>query len=240
MYEAIAPWVAELGLTAPQIGNNGADVVDPSTGRRLANQCLTPATVSWLLDRGEELGFVPVLFSGPRVLARARTPDALLIERNHEYVQVMPAAELCAPSLAVEKLLYLSLTRADELAALRDRLRAAAAGQHEVRFTALITECGILNFCDPAATKLQAVVRICGILGCALAEVIADGQRQPGGSGGGGHGRSRQRPRWSGRSHRRKGPSRRPQPVDCSITARWRWPSRARFTSRLLSDGRCT
>ena len=175
MYEAIAPWVAELGLTAPQIGNNGADVVDPASGRRLWHRCLSPATVGWLLDRGEALGFEPVLFSGPRVVARRRTPDALLIERNQEFVQPVAAAELRSPSLAVEKLLYLSLTRADELAGLRDRLTQTAAGQRDVHFAALITERGILNFCDPAATKLQAVARVCELLGCSLEDVIAVG-----------------------------------------------------------------
>jgi hydroxymethylpyrimidine pyrophosphatase-like HAD family hydrolase len=44
-----------------------------------------------------------------------------------------------------------------------------------VRVSALITEPGILNFCDPAATKLQAVAWTCEYLGCRLDDVIAVG-----------------------------------------------------------------
>lgn len=175
MFEAVAHWVAELGLTAPQVANNGADVVDPLTGRRLQNRCLSAPTVAWLSAQADALGFVPVLFSGARVLARECTADACLIARNNEFVEVTPPAVLRSPDLAVEKLLYLSVDRADELPGVRDRLTAAAAGHPEVRFAAVVTERGILNFCDPAATKLQAVAWVCAYLGCGLQDVIAVG-----------------------------------------------------------------
>jgi len=175
MFEAVSHWVAELGLSAPQVANGGADVVDPATGRRLQNRCLSPQTVAWLCDQGEALGFVPVLFSGTRVLARECTPDARLIARNNEFVQVTPAAELRSPDLAVEKVLYLSVARASELPAVRDRVARAAAACPGVRFDAVVTEPGILNFSDPAATKLQAVAWVCDYLGCSLRDVVAVG-----------------------------------------------------------------
>jgi Cof subfamily protein (haloacid dehalogenase superfamily) len=175
MFEAVAHWVAELGLTAPQIANNGADVVDPAGGRRLLNRRLSPASVAWLLDQGEARGFVPVAFAGPRVLALACTPDHQLIARNNEFVEVVCPEVLRDPALGVEKVLYLSVARADELPAVRDALNAAAAGLSGVRFAAMIAEHGFLNFCDPAATKLLAAAWVCAFLGCRLEDAIAVG-----------------------------------------------------------------
>jgi len=175
MFEAVSHWVSDLGLTAPQIANNGADVVDPCSGQRLRNRCLSPATVRWLLGRAEELGFVPTVFSGRRVLAPARTVDATLIARNNEFVDVIPMTELRSPALSVEKVLYLSTERAPEFAALRDRLQREAATGQEAEFSVLITEPGILNFCHPEATKLKAVAWVCAYLGCDLGDVVAVG-----------------------------------------------------------------
>jgi Cof subfamily protein (haloacid dehalogenase superfamily) len=175
MFEAVAHWVADLGLTAPQVANNGAYVIDPADGRRLLNRRLTPASVAWLLDQGEARGFVPVAFAGHRVLATARTADHELIARNNEFVEVVPAAVLRAPDLGVEKVLYLSVSRAHELPAVRDALNAALPGPTAVRFAAQITEHGFLNLCDPDATKLQAAAWVCAFLGCRLDDAIAVG-----------------------------------------------------------------
>lgn len=175
LYEAIAHWVSELGLAAPQIANNGADVVEPRSGRRLLQRCLSHAAVVWFLDRGEQLGFVPIVFSGTRVLAAARTADARLIERNNEFVEVVSPAELRSPELPVQKLLYLSAERAPEFPALRDRLVREAGAAPGVRAGILITEPGILNVCDPEATKLNALAWVCAHLGCRLEDTIAVG-----------------------------------------------------------------
>jgi Cof subfamily protein (haloacid dehalogenase superfamily) len=175
MFEAVAHWVADLGLSAPQIANNGADVVDPGSTRRLLNRCLSPASVAWLLDRGEALGLVPVVFAGRRVLATATVPDHFLIERNNEFVEVVPGVALRDPDLGVEKVLYLSVSRADELPACRDALNALAPLPAGVRFAALITERGILNVCDPQATKLLAAAWVCAYLGCGLEDAVAVG-----------------------------------------------------------------
>jgi Cof subfamily protein (haloacid dehalogenase superfamily) len=175
MFEAVAHWVNELGLTSPQIANNGADVVDPTSRRRLLSRLLSPASVAWLLDRGESLGFVPVVFSGHRVMTTAWTPDHRLIERNNEVAEIVPPATLRDPALEVEKVLYLSVSRADELPALRDALNRAGTLLDGVRFAALITERGFLNLSDPAATKLMAATWVCTFLGCGLADAIAVG-----------------------------------------------------------------
>ena len=175
MFEAIAPWVRGLGLHAPQISNNGADVIDPATGERLASWPLSPATVAWLYRQGRDAGFTPVLFRGNRVLATRRTEDAILLERNNEIIEPVPEHVLLDPNAPVEKLLFLSLDRADRLAEVRDRLLAATAELPQIHIAADVTEPGILNICDPQATKLKAVQWLCRNAGTRIDEVAAVG-----------------------------------------------------------------
>jgi Cof subfamily protein (haloacid dehalogenase superfamily) len=173
MFEAIADWVAELGLQNPQIGNNGADIVDPVSGERLHSQCLDCETVAWLEEQGRAADLPTVLFAGKRVLAAAKAAEHWLLERNNEPVAIVPRGELLDPSLAIEKLLFLSLTRGAEFAPLRERLIAAAPAG--VGFQSEVSEGGILNFCHPLATKRHAVIRLAQWLGVPLDRVAAVG-----------------------------------------------------------------
>ncbi len=173
MFEAIAGWVHDLGLTTPQIANNGADLIDPQTGERLYSQGLSAATVAWLLGQGQQVDLPTVVFAGTRVLADAKAPEHWLLERNNEPVSIVPRTTLLDPTLTIEKLLFLSLTRSDEFAVLRDRL--VAAKEDGVSFQADVSETGILNFCHPLANKGQAVTRLAERLGIPLARVAAVG-----------------------------------------------------------------
>jgi Cof subfamily protein (haloacid dehalogenase superfamily) len=173
MFEAIAGWVADLGLRNPQVGNNGADIVNPVTGERLYSQCLEPGTVAWLAAQGQDVALPVVLFAGTRVLAEAKADEHWLLERNNEPVSIVPRAELLDPAQDVEKLLFLSLTRQDELPPLRDRLVAEAPAH--VRFQSEVSEGGILNFCHPLATKRHALIRLAEYMGIPLNRVAAVG-----------------------------------------------------------------
>ena len=173
MYEAIAGWVADLGLATPQIANNGADLVDPQSGERLYSQGLSATTVAWLVEQGQAVDLPTVVFAGTRVLAEAKVPEHWLLERNNEPVSIVPRTALLDPALTIEKLLFLSLTRSAEFAALRDRLTAVE--REGVSFQADVSETGILNFCHPLANKAQAVTRLAGRLGIPLAHVAAVG-----------------------------------------------------------------
>ena len=173
LFEAISGWVADLGLRNPQIGNNGADIVDPLSGERLHRQCLDREAVLWLEARGRAADYPVVLFAGTRILATATVPEHWLLERNNEPVSVVPRDEMLDACLAVEKLLYLSLGRSAEFPALRERLLAEAPPG--IRFQVEVSEGGILNFCHPLATKRHAVVRLAAGLGIPLARVAAVG-----------------------------------------------------------------
>jgi hypothetical protein len=174
MYEAVRVWALELGLRTPLICNNGADIVEPESGRRLASCPLTHDAVVWLLDRGQARRLTTVLFCGPRVLGARHTSDDWLIERNNERVEVVPTETLYAPDLRVEKLLYLDRNDPGRLVAERDRLTAVERGAG-LGFAAQISEPGILNLSHPDATKPHALTALCRLLRIGLDQVIAIG-----------------------------------------------------------------
>ncbi|MBN2449172.1 MAG: HAD hydrolase family protein, partial [Lentisphaeria bacterium] len=175
MVEAVAHWIRDLGLRTPQIGNNGADILDPVTGLRLLHIAMAPAAVGLLLRFARRHDCLPVLFSGARVLAAERRDDLWLIERNNEPVELVSWEELLRPDREVEKALYLDRRHPERLPPLRSRLLGEIADGEPVPFDAQITEPGILNFCHPRATKIEAVRWLCGHLGIALSEVAAVG-----------------------------------------------------------------
>jgi Cof subfamily protein (haloacid dehalogenase superfamily) len=174
MYGAIVEWVEELGLQAPQIVNNGAEVILPAGRRQLSHHGLPTALVNWLMDQAQRASFDPVLFSGDRVLSTGQPKAAWLIERNKEWVKVRPEAELRSPALIVDKLIFLADDRADELVTFRDYLNQQAR-QDGVELVAAFSERGILNVSVPMATKINAAQVVCDYLGCSLADVLAVG-----------------------------------------------------------------
>lgn len=174
MFEAVRPWALDLGLRTPLICNNGADIVEPVSGTRVASRPLAHAAVTRLLDYGRGHELTTILFCGPRVLGGRHTTDDWLIERNHELVEVVPVEALYAATLTVEKLLYLDRGHPARLEAVRDRLSAAGGGA-DVAFAAQISEPGILNFSHPEATKPHALSALCRLLGIRTEQVIAIG-----------------------------------------------------------------
>jgi len=174
MFEAIREWVDELGLQAPQICNNGADIIDPVSEERLDSWTLAPDVVRRLLDYGRERQATTVLFSGSRVLGRAHSSDDWLIERNNEMVEVLPETKLHAADLRVEKLLYLDRHDAGRIESIRDDILAHWPDPGAA-FVCQVSEHGILNFSHPKANKLAALQRLCCLLGIVTDEVIVMG-----------------------------------------------------------------
>ncbi|NMA45403.1 MAG: HAD hydrolase family protein [Lentisphaerae bacterium] len=174
MYGAIATWVDGLGLSAPQIVSNGAEVILPAGRRHLYHQHLSTELVNWLMDQGMQGGFEPILFSGDQVLCHTLPRVSWLIERNNEWITIKPEAELRRPELVVDKLIFLADTRADELVLFRDHLarEAKIAG---LDINAAFSERGILNVATPLASKIIAAKIVCDYLGCSLADAMAVG-----------------------------------------------------------------
>lgn len=175
MYEAVAHWVRELGLDAPQIGNNGADIVNPDTGERFVHVQMRRSSVDALLDRAAVENCLPVLFSGERVLAPRRTDDLWLIERNNEPVDIVPDTVLRDPSMAVEKVLFLDRSNPEQMQNIHDEIADARDGRKLPPMAMQITESGILNFGHPKATKVSAVGWLCAYLGLPLSSAAAVG-----------------------------------------------------------------
>ncbi len=175
MYQAVAPWVKELGLTAPQIGNNGADIVDPVTGRFLRKLTLDPAATAQALEFGREKKVAIALFSGDHILTPLKTGDHWLIERNREPVAETSFDELRRDPPPTEKLLYLDRANPERLVALKAEFEARFQSAAGPRFKVEITEPGILNICHPASGKVEALTELCRMLAIAPERVAAIG-----------------------------------------------------------------
>jgi Cof subfamily protein (haloacid dehalogenase superfamily) len=174
MYSAIAGWIDDLGLSAPQIVNNGAEVILPKNRQHVSHQRLSPDLVNWLMDQGLQAGFEPVLFSADLVLCHTQPQAAWLIERNNEWVDTRPEEALRNPDLVVDKLIFLADTRADELVDFRDHLTTEAKNAG-IDIIAAFSERGILNVSNPQASKIVAAKIACTYLGCSLADAMAVG-----------------------------------------------------------------
>jgi len=175
MFSAVEHWVHEFDLRTPQICNNGAEVIEPGTGRRLLHLALAPDVTAELIAFGRAREFTVVLFSGRRVLGTRHTTDDWLIERNGEMVEVVAESVFRDPGGPVEKLLYLARFAPDRIERVREALLARWEGRGAPPFAAQISESGILNFCHPDAEKLRAVRILCRRLGLGLEQVAAVG-----------------------------------------------------------------
>ncbi len=175
MFSAIEQWVHEFDLRGPQVCNNGAEVIEPGTGRRLLHLALAPEVTAQLIAFGRARRLTVVLFSADRVLGTAHTPDDWLIERNGEMVQVVPDSVFLDPGAPVEKLLYLARAAPERIEQTRQALLAHWEGRGAPPFAAQVSERGILNFCHPHAEKLHAVRALCHRLDMGLEQVAAVG-----------------------------------------------------------------
>ena len=179
MYRSIAHWVRELGLRTPQITNNGADIVDPSTGEYLERRSLAGEMAVQVLAAGHEMGASVALFRGDAVYAWKKTADHWLLERNNEPVTEIPYAELIAMQPDAEKLLFLDVAQPARLYAVRDELaRRFRLPDGSLPFYMEITESGILNICHPEASKKMAMQRLCQHLRIPLSAVAAIGDSE--------------------------------------------------------------
>ena len=175
MYPAVRHWIEELGLRTPQICNNGADIVDPLSGRFLLNLVLDSEIATRVLAFGREAGVTLAAFSGPRVLAPVHTSDHYLIERNNEHVEVIPENDFYGVAFTTEKLLFLDQADPLRLERLRDQLQTQFNHTGPLPFSVEITEPGILNVCHPQACKAEALRQLCRILALPLTAVAAVG-----------------------------------------------------------------
>lgn len=174
MFGAIAPWVRQMKLTAPQILNNGADVILPADLSYISHQCLSREVVMLVMEECANADFVPILFSGMTISAEVYPEDAWLIERNNEIVKVMPQDFLLSKADSVEKIVILSYKREPELVAFSKNLLQKGRDSG-MSFMANFSEYGILSVCSTKSTKSQAIQAVCGFLGCTMADVMAVG-----------------------------------------------------------------
>ena len=175
MFKAVAGWAREMELDTPQICNNGADLIDPVSGRYVDKLTLDGAVAAQVLEFGRKAGVTIAKFSGDRVLVPQRTPDHWLIERNNEPIEVVSSDELLSADTPAEKVLFLDREAPGRVARLREELVRHFAHDGKLPFLAEITEPGILNICHPGASKAQALPKLCALLGIEREQVAAVG-----------------------------------------------------------------
>jgi len=174
MYASILPWVEMLGLEAPQILNNGANVILPATQAHIAHFCLLPDAVRLIDEEARNKHFVPIYFSGNGIYAEETPAEAWMIERNNESISVAGRELIDGRLGEIEKIVILAQERCGELAELAKYLNGRGEAEN-LGINARFSETGILNINSIMATKREGIKAVCKYLGFSPADVMAVG-----------------------------------------------------------------
>ena len=174
-FSSIASWVKQLGLTVPQLVNNGAQIVSPK-GEVLYEACFPHHTARWLRDVIECAGFVPVVFIGAHGMVN-RDFDSLkmlTVDRNHP-IDIREGADLFTDDAQIIKITVLALPpRYKELDALAQKL-INDGHPADVSYDACFSEPGILDVMPHGISKGTGLHQLCKICNISEAQVIAFG-----------------------------------------------------------------
>ena len=168
--------VAELGLTTPQVLDNGATIINPADEEVVLSHPL-PAEVARLFhDSFREDGLCPVV-GMPRD-CYAVDPDDNTVElmRIHsEYPIPIPDSEIRKLfGTSVKQTLYVMEEDIPKLRAGVERARAAANAAH-YPYVGFYTEDGIFTINAAGVDKLGGIRDLCHVIGCTLEDVLAIG-----------------------------------------------------------------
>ncbi len=173
---SIRPFAAELGLSCPQIVNNGSSLVSPATGELLCLFPMEPRTGAFVYEGYFGHGFAPVLFRGAEIVSeRDDAATRAVLGRNLEPLSIEghgKAMEMIRGG--VEKMAVVSPERERELAELSAAIYSEARSRG-MDYTHSFTEKGVMVFSSSVATKLNGIRRLCAMLGCSMADVVAVG-----------------------------------------------------------------
>lgn len=173
MYCAIRDWVEELGMTAPQLVNNGAEILRPSDGSHILHTCFDKATLNWLIDASRASGFAPVVFAGDDLISTEKTEFDWILARNNEYISVV-SDEVLRNAASEKYVLLADGEKEPELVKFAERIQSESKPEG-VDFKAVFSEKGILNVIPKSCGKLEAIRYLCKVTGCDISEVMAIG-----------------------------------------------------------------
>lgn len=176
-WSGVRKWADDMKLTAPQVLNNGAEILLPQS-RESVFQDAMPRTLTEFLYRGFMAEkFLPVLFSGADMVGEAVDEETFQRLRTNQEPYEVWSLERMEKELFdhVSKIAIISVSRESEMVALTSRLSAQAEAKGLGRCVCKMTEKGIMTICPAGATKLQGIARVCQMLGCRLEDVVAFG-----------------------------------------------------------------
>ena len=175
-WRGIKKLVGELGLTTPQITDNGATIIDPRDERVILSHPLGEELTTIFYDSFRKDGLCPVV--GTPMDYFAEEPDAMsvaIMRIHNEYAIPLPAKELRALfTTCVKQTLYVEDARIPALRTAVEKARNAATAAH-LSFGGFYTEPGIFTLNAMGVDKLGGVKDLCRVVGYTLDDVLAIG-----------------------------------------------------------------
>ena len=175
-WHGIKELVAKLGLTTPQILDNGATLIDPSDEKIILTHPIPAEVARLFYDSFKEDGLCPVV--GMPMGYYSEIPDGTtvaIMKVHHEYP--IPLSENELRKLfgeAVKMALYVDENHIPMLRAGVERAHnAAKAANYPVG--GFFTEAGIYTLNADGVDKLGGIRDLCNVVGCTLEDVLAIG-----------------------------------------------------------------
>lgn len=175
-WRGIKELVGQLGLTTPQITDNGATIIDPRDEKVILFHPLGEKVATHFYDSFREDGLCPVVGTPMDYFAEA--PDAMsvaIMKVHNEHAIPLTAKELRAlfPT-CVKETLYVEEARIPAFRAAVERARRTATIAN-LTFGGFYTEAGIFTLNAAGVDKLGGVKDLCRVVGCTLDDVLAIG-----------------------------------------------------------------
>ena len=175
-WRGIKEIVGQLGLTTPQITDNGASIIDPKDERVILYHPLGKEVARLFYDSFRADGLCPVV--GTPMDYFAEEPDAMsvaIMKLHNEYAIPLSEKELRAlfPT-CVKETLYVEEARIPAFRAAVEKARRTATAAN-LSFGGFYTEAGIFTLNAAGVDKLGGVKDLCSVVGCTLDDVLAIG-----------------------------------------------------------------
>ncbi len=175
-WRGIKEIVGQLGLTTPQITDNGATIIDPRDEKVILFHPLGKEVAAHFYDSFRADGLCPVVGTPMDYFAVAPDDMSVAIMKIHnEHAIPLPEKELRALFPTCVKItLYVEDARIPAFRSAVEKARRTAT-EANLSFGGFYTEAGIFTLNATGIDKLGSVKDLCHVVGCTLDDVLAIG-----------------------------------------------------------------
>ena len=175
-WQGIKEIVGQLGLTTPQITDNGATIIDPHDEHVILSHPLGEEVAAHFYDSFREDGLCPVVGTPMDYFAVAPDDMSVAIMKFHnEHAIPLSEKELRALLPTCVKItLYVEDACIPAFRASVEKARRTAT-EANLFFGGFYTEAGIFTLNAVGVDKLGGVKDLCRVVGCTLDDVLAIG-----------------------------------------------------------------